>query len=77
MPNVELDLGGYTIGGTTIFAILAALVILPTVLLEGLSLLSYVSTSGALASTVFLLSIVEWHHCWNWISWEGNTFQVE
>ncbi|MED6110480.1 hypothetical protein PIB30_043312 [Stylosanthes scabra] len=59
IPNVEVNLGGgYVIGGTTIFAILAAIVILPTVLLEDLSLLSYVSASGALASTVFLLSLL-------------------
>ncbi|KAL1370150.1 amino acid transporter AVT1I [Arachis duranensis] len=58
IPNVEVNIGGLVIGGTTIFAILATIVILPTVLLEDLSLLSYVSASGALASTVFLLSLL-------------------
>ncbi|XP_027334078.1 amino acid transporter AVT1I-like [Abrus precatorius] len=57
VPNVQLDLAGSTISGTTIFAMVAALVILPTVLLEDLSLLSYVSASGALASSIFLLSL--------------------
>ncbi|KAL2333002.1 hypothetical protein Fmac_014215 [Flemingia macrophylla] len=57
VPNVELDLAGLTIGGTTIFTMVAALVILPSVLLEDLSLLSYVSASGALATSIFLLSL--------------------
>ncbi|KAK7305447.1 hypothetical protein VNO77_43353 [Canavalia gladiata] len=57
VPNVQLHLAGSTIGGTTIFTMIAALVILPTVLLEDLSLLSYVSASGALASSIFLLSL--------------------
>ena len=41
----------------TLFTMIAALVILPSVLLEDLSMLSYVSASGALASSIFLLSI--------------------
>lgn len=57
VPNMQLDLAGLTIGGTTIFTIISALVILPSVLLEDLSMLSYVSASGALASSIFLLSL--------------------
>ncbi|XP_054794993.1 amino acid transporter AVT1I-like [Prosopis cineraria] len=58
IPNINLHIAGLTIGGTTLFAIVAALVILPTVWLQDLSLLSYVSASGALASTVFLVSLL-------------------
>ncbi|XP_028754074.1 amino acid transporter AVT1I-like [Neltuma alba] len=58
IPNINLHIAGFTIGGTTLFAVLAALVILPTVWLQDLSLLSYVSASGALASTVFLVSLL-------------------
>lgn len=58
IPNVHVDIGGFSIGGTTLFAILAALVIMPTVWLQDLSLLSYVSASGALASTLFLLALL-------------------
>ncbi|RDY13761.1 Amino acid transporter AVT1J, partial [Mucuna pruriens] len=48
-----------TIGGTTIFTIIVALIIWPSVLLEDLSLLSYaVSASGVLASSIFLISLV-------------------
>ncbi|KAG4974705.1 hypothetical protein JHK87_031526 [Glycine soja] len=57
VPNMQLELAGLTIGGTSIFTMIAALVILPSVLLEDLSMLSYVSASGALASSIFLLSI--------------------
>ncbi|XP_054819926.1 amino acid transporter AVT1I-like isoform X2 [Prosopis cineraria] len=57
IPNLQIHIGGFTIGGATISAIVAALIILPTVWLQDLSLLSYVSASGALASTVFLLSL--------------------
>ncbi|XP_028768982.1 amino acid transporter AVT1I-like [Neltuma alba] len=57
IPNLEIDIGGFTIGGPTLSAIVAALIILPTVWLQDLSLLSYVSATGALASTVFLLSL--------------------
>ncbi|TKY47188.1 Vacuolar amino acid transporter 1 [Spatholobus suberectus] len=58
VPNVQLDLAGLTVGGTTIFTIIAALIILPSVLLEDLSMLSYVSASGVLASSIFLLSLL-------------------
>ncbi|XP_061350004.1 amino acid transporter AVT1J-like isoform X2 [Gastrolobium bilobum] len=57
VPNMQLDLAGLTLSGTTIFTIIAALVILPTVLLEDLSLLSFVSATGALASSIFILSL--------------------
>ncbi|KAJ1387049.1 Amino acid transporter, transmembrane domain [Sesbania bispinosa] len=56
-PNMQLDIAGLTIGDTTSFTIIAALVILPTVLLEDLGLLSYISASGALASSIFILSL--------------------
>ncbi|WVY94403.1 hypothetical protein V8G54_033491 [Vigna mungo] len=57
VPNIQVNLAGVTIGGATIFTIVAALVILPSLLLEDLSMLSYVSASGALASSIFLLSL--------------------
>lgn len=57
IPNLEVNLGGLTIGGKQLFVVIVALIVLPTVLLDNLSLLSYVSASGVLASVVTLGSI--------------------
>ncbi|KAK2386701.1 amino acid transporter AVT1I [Trifolium repens] len=57
IPNMEINIGGLTIGGTTMFTMITTIVILPTVLFEDMSLLSYVSASGAIASSIFILSL--------------------
>ncbi|XP_027352125.1 amino acid transporter AVT1I-like isoform X2 [Abrus precatorius] len=56
-PIGEIQMGGSTIGGKQFFVILVALIILPTVWLDNLSLLSYVSASGVFASAIIILSI--------------------
>ncbi|XP_058755577.1 amino acid transporter AVT1I-like [Vicia villosa] len=58
IPNVEIQIGELTIGGTTLFTMVTCLVILPTVLFEDMSLLSYVSAGGALASSIFIVSLL-------------------
>ncbi|PON62975.1 Amino acid transporter, transmembrane domain containing protein [Parasponia andersonii] len=58
-PGVELELTwGLRIDGQQCFILLVALVILPSVWFDNLSLLSYVSASGVIASLVIFLSIV-------------------
>lgn len=58
-PNMEFEVGqGLTIGGKHGFIIIVSLIILPTVWLDNLSLLSYVSASGVLASGIILGSII-------------------
>ncbi|XP_062106646.1 amino acid transporter AVT1I-like [Humulus lupulus] len=57
-PGDGFEIAGLTIGGKQSFVLIVALVILPTVWLENLSLLSYVSASGVLASAIILFSIV-------------------
>ncbi|PON85482.1 Amino acid transporter, transmembrane domain containing protein [Trema orientale] len=58
-PGVELELtSGLRIDGQQCFILLVALVILPSVWFDNLSLLSYVSASGVIASLVIFLSIV-------------------
>ncbi|XP_062095294.1 amino acid transporter AVT1J-like [Humulus lupulus] len=58
-PQVRLDIsGGLTLDGQHCFILIVALVILPSVLFDDLSLLSYVSASGVIASLVIFLSIV-------------------
>ena len=56
-PNIELHVAGLAIGGKQLFVILVALIILPTVWLDDLSLLSYVSASGVFALAIIILSI--------------------
>ncbi|TKY65182.1 Vacuolar amino acid transporter 1 [Spatholobus suberectus] len=53
----EVHIAGLTIGEKQFFVILVALIILPTVWLDNLSLLSYVSASGVFASAIIILSI--------------------
>ncbi|XP_015962765.1 amino acid transporter AVT1I isoform X1 [Arachis duranensis] len=57
-PNVELELvAGLTISGKQFFVILVALIILPTVWLDDMNMLSYVSASGVFASAIIIISI--------------------
>ncbi|XVF14270.1 hypothetical protein REPUB_Repub09cG0044200 [Reevesia pubescens] len=59
LPNVvEFEIAGLTVGGKQGFIIIVALVILPTVWLDNLSLLSFVSASGVIASAIILGSII-------------------
>ncbi|XP_062119419.1 amino acid transporter AVT1J-like [Humulus lupulus] len=53
-PRVKLDI----LDGQQCFILIVALAILPSVLFDDLSLLSYVSASGVIASLVIFLSIV-------------------
>jgi vesicular inhibitory amino acid transporter len=45
-PWVHLNMAGFNISSTTVFAVLTAIFVLPTVWLRDLSLLSYVSVSS-------------------------------
>ncbi|KAK7268977.1 hypothetical protein RIF29_21689 [Crotalaria pallida] len=56
-PNAEINIAGIVIGGKHLFVIFAGLLIMPTVWLDDLSLLSYVSASGVLASAIFICSV--------------------
>ncbi|XP_020538876.1 amino acid transporter AVT1I isoform X2 [Jatropha curcas] len=56
-PNMEVEVAGYHLGGRQTFVIIVALIILPTVWLDNLSILSYISASGVLASAIILVSI--------------------
>lgn len=56
-PNNGLQISGIAIGGKQCLIVIVALIILPSLWLDNLSLLSYVSASGVLASAVILASI--------------------
>ncbi|WCJ34734.1 Transmembrane amino acid transporter family protein [Euphorbia peplus] len=53
-PNVNIKIGGLNLGGTKSFILISALIILPTVWLDDLSVLAYISGTGVLASFVIL-----------------------
>ncbi|EXB31965.1 hypothetical protein L484_013597 [Morus notabilis] len=57
-PGVGLEFSGLAIDGKQCFVLIVALVILPSVWLDNLSLLSYLSASGVLASAIILGSIL-------------------
>lgn len=78
-PEVGFQMGGLEISGKQFFVIVVALIILPTVWLDNLSLLSYISASGVLASAIILISIlwtgafdgVGFHQQGKVINWSG------
>lgn len=78
-PDVGFQMGGFALGGKQFFVIVVALIILPTLWLDNLSLLSYVSASGVLASAVILVSIlwtgasdgIGFHQQGRLINWSG------
>ncbi|KAL9247723.1 hypothetical protein vseg_021125 [Gypsophila vaccaria] len=57
-PTLKFETYGLTFGGRDTFVVIVALIILPTVLLDNLSILSYFSATGVVASLVILASIL-------------------
>ncbi|KAH7532645.1 hypothetical protein FEM48_Zijuj04G0043800 [Ziziphus jujuba var. spinosa] len=78
-PEVGFEIEGLSIGGKQFFIIIVALLILPSVWIDNLSLLSYISASGVLASAIILGSIlwtgafdgVGFHQQGTLINWSG------
>ncbi|XP_021622090.1 amino acid transporter AVT1I [Manihot esculenta] len=78
-PNVELEMAGFHIGARQKFVIIVALIILPTIWLDNLSVLSYVSASGVIASAIILCSIfwagafdgIGFHEKGKLLNWDG------
>ncbi|KAL6131240.1 hypothetical protein ACLB2K_069616 [Fragaria x ananassa] len=56
-PNAHLNLGGYELNAHVLFAILTTLAVLPTVWLRDLSVLSYISAGGVIASIMVVLCL--------------------
>ncbi|KAA8530370.1 hypothetical protein F0562_005079 [Nyssa sinensis] len=57
-PDVGFEIAGLQIGGRQCFVIMAGLIIMPTVWLNHMGILSYISASGVLASFIILGSIL-------------------
>ncbi|KAI3717001.1 hypothetical protein L1987_68293 [Smallanthus sonchifolius] len=58
LPEVDFDLYGIHVGSKQSFVIIVAAIILPTTWLNNMSILSYVSASGVLASLIIIGSIL-------------------
>ncbi|XP_027073765.1 amino acid transporter AVT1I isoform X1 [Coffea arabica] len=79
LPDVNFEIGGLKIGGRESFVIMVGLIILPTVWLNNMSILSYISASGVVASLLLLCSIfwagefdgIGFHHKGVLINWSG------
>jgi len=78
-PWVHLDVAGFSISSNTLFAVLTAIFVLPTVWLRDLSLLSYVSAGGVIASLVVVICVywvgtvngIGFHHPGYLLNWSG------
>ncbi|XAR51732.1 hypothetical protein NMG60_11006448 [Bertholletia excelsa] len=79
LPNVGFEVAGIQIGGKQMFVIIVGLIILPTVWLNNMNLLSYISASGVIASVIILGSIfcagkfdgIGFHHKGTLVNWKG------
>ncbi|KAJ7970497.1 Vacuolar amino acid transporter 1 [Quillaja saponaria] len=56
-PNAHISFGGFDINSHLLFALITALAVLPTVWLRDLSILSYISAGGVVASVVVVLCL--------------------
>ncbi|KAK4761752.1 hypothetical protein SAY87_029636 [Trapa incisa] len=56
-PNAHINLGGFELDSHHLFALMTALAVLPTVWLRDLSVLSYISAGGVVASVLIVLCL--------------------
>ncbi|XP_059458567.1 amino acid transporter AVT1C isoform X2 [Corylus avellana] len=56
-PNAHLSLGSFDLNSHILFALMTTLAVLPTVWLRDLSVLSYISAGGVVASVLVVLSL--------------------
>ncbi|KAJ6734709.1 hypothetical protein OIU79_001890 [Salix purpurea] len=77
-PNMGIEVAGLEIGGRQLSVIIVALIILPTVWLDNMSILSYISASGVLASAIILVSIF-WTGAFDGVGFKekGNVSELE
>ncbi|EYU22142.1 hypothetical protein MIMGU_mgv1a018218mg [Erythranthe guttata] len=76
--NLNIDIYGVSISGKQCFILLCALIVTPTVWINNMTTLSYVSATGVLASVVVLGSVlwsgisdVGFHHKGEILNWNG------
>lgn len=79
LPNLELNVYGIMISGRTTLVLLVALVMMPTVWIDNMTTLSYVSATGVVASVVILGSVlwsgvgdgIGFRHRGELVNWSG------
>lgn len=57
-PGIEFNIGRLVFGGRTCFILMMGILILPTVWLNNMHILSYISSTGVAASFVILCSVL-------------------
>ncbi|KAM7511314.1 hypothetical protein LguiB_010189 [Lonicera macranthoides] len=57
-PGTGFEIGGISVSGRQSFVVVVGIIVLPTVWLNNLSILSYISATGVLASVIILGSIL-------------------
>ncbi|KAM0936788.1 putative amino acid transporter, transmembrane domain-containing protein [Dioscorea sansibarensis] len=78
-PNIHFNIAWFKVGGKQVFVLLASLVVLPTTWLRNLSVFSYVSFGGVLASIIVVGAVlwtgvvngVGFHEKGELINWAG------
>ena len=70
-PNINIHLHGINIGGKESFVMIIALIVLPTIWLEDLRILAYISTTGVLSGFVILVSVF-WVGCFGGLGFKNE-----
>ncbi|KZV50189.1 vacuolar amino acid transporter 1-like [Dorcoceras hygrometricum] len=74
-PDMEIGIGGIVLGGRKGFILIIGLLILPTVWLNNMSILSYISATGVMASFILIASVL-WAAVFDEIGFSGKGTSV-
>lgn len=70
-PDMDYEIGGLVIGGKQSFIFVVGLIMLPSVWLDNMSILSYISASGVISSFV-LIGSIWWASTFGGIGFHGK-----
>ncbi|XP_076923677.1 amino acid transporter AVT1A-like [Bidens hawaiensis] len=82
-PGASLNLGGYVLDSTHLFAVITALILVPIVLLKNVRVISYLSATGVLATAAVIVCVfyfgttsVGFHESGQVVKWSGVPFAL-